>query len=161
MMCNEQLTYSQLKVSVRQSVSKMMIWEQLQSFSFNFLLTDDFLNQGWSNLSVSISMIIYNIYKTYRFNLGKTHFPFPHFLLVLYQQRGAPPLVSRLHSCSVLLDSLDLDNQAACHHTSLTLTTVCLVWTAGYGNLLDFYDSNWLSGSNMWKEEVVLSSLRG
>ena len=63
--------------------------------------------------------------------------------------------------CVVSCASLDLDNQAACHHTSLTLTTVCLVWTAGYGNLLDFYGSNWLSGSNMWKEEVVLSSLRG
>lgn len=63
--------------------------------------------------------------------------------------------------CVVSCASLDLDNQAACHHTSLTLTTVSLVWTAGYGNLLDFYGSNWLSGSNMWKEEVVLSSLRG
>lgn len=57
--------------------------------------------------------------------------------------------------------SLDLDKPTASHHTSLTLTTVCLVWTVGYGNLLDFYSSNWLSGPNMWREEVVLSSLLG
>ena len=68
---------------------------------------------------------------------------------------------NRLSSVAETGTSLDLDKQTGSHHTSLTLTTVCLVWTVGYGNLLDFYSSNWLSGPNMWGEEVVLSSLLG
>ena len=119
------------------------------------------------SLSFSFSKLLWPVVKTGSIQLWKKNLH-PQSLsgtkpssFLFY--RSVTEVLSHLSPdlCVVSCASLDLDNQAACHHTSLTLTTVCLVWTAGYGNLLDFYGSNWLSGSNMWKEEVVLSSLRG